>query len=408
MPTPFSDREGWPVDDAALRTYVRFLVDNGLHGDRATLLAGGAAGDFSTMTFDERVHVASVVIDEAGGRVPVAMGAQTTSTLELVRLARAAQSLGAHFIQVSCPFYFEHGEDDFEEFVREAAAAAPEVGIIVYNTFWTSSGLSFAMVERLAEIPNVVGLKWATPRTDAMEFEDVTSRFSDRFTIIDNNLYFAFSPMPALGARAFEVHLCNFWPEWGIRLLDEVQARNYPEIARIMVEEAMPFYKLWVSIEREYTSGDGYLDKLCMELVGLPSSRLPAADARRARPLPGGHAGHAEGHRMPAARRARAGRRGVTPTANMVVMAPGDNVGIATRDIAAGEFARALGGREQAASERIPLGHKIALVDITPDAPIMRFGVPVGVAIAPVAAGCLVHVHNVASRYFDNDEDHHE
>jgi 4-hydroxy-tetrahydrodipicolinate synthase len=49
------------------------------------------------------------------------------------------------------------------------------------------------MVERLAEIPNVVGLKWATPRTDAMEFEDVTSHFSRRFTIIDNNLFFAYS-----------------------------------------------------------------------------------------------------------------------------------------------------------------------------------------------------------------------
>ena len=234
------------------------------------------------MTFDERVRVASVVIEEAQGRVPVAMGAQTTSTLELVRLARAAQSLGAAFIQVSCPFYFDHGEGDFEEFVQAAAAAAPEVGIIVYNTFWTSTGISFAMVERLARVPNVVGLKWATPRTDAMEFEDVTSHFSDRFTIIDNNLYFAFSPMPAFGAKAFEVHLCNFWPEWGIRLLDEVRAGNYPEIGRMMVEQAMPFYKLWVEIERGYTSGDGYLDKLCMELVGLPSSRCrpPTRDVR--------------------------------------------------------------------------------------------------------------------------------
>ena len=115
-----------------------------------------------------------------------------------------------------------------------------------------------------------------------MEFEDVISHFSGRFTIIDNNLYFAFSPMPALGTKAFEVHLCNFWPEWGIRLLDEVSAGNYPEIARMMVEEAMPFYKLWVEIEREYTSGDGYLDKLCMELVGLPSSRCrpPTRDVR--------------------------------------------------------------------------------------------------------------------------------
>ena len=61
-----------------------------------------------------------------------------------------------------------------------------------------------------------------------------------------------------------------------------MQARNYPEIARMMVEEAMPFYKMWVGIEREYTSGDGYLDKLCMELVGLPSSRCrpPTRDVR--------------------------------------------------------------------------------------------------------------------------------
>ena len=94
--------------------------------------------------------------------------------------------------------------------------------------------------------------------------------------------------------------------------------------------------------------------------------------------------------------------------ANMVVMAPDDNVGVATRDIAFGESARALRGRELAASERIPQGHKIALVDIEPDALIVRYGVPVGVATARVSAGCLVHVHNVASRYFDNDEDHHE
>jgi 4-hydroxy-tetrahydrodipicolinate synthase len=200
VPTPFKDASEFPIDETALRSYVRFLLDNGLTGNYATFLAGGAAGDFSTMTFEERRQVASIVIDEVGGQAPVAMGAQTTSTLELVRLAKTAQDLGADFIQISCPFYFQHGEADFEAFVREGAAAAPEVGIIVYNTFWTSTGLSFGLIERLSEVPNIVGLKWATPRTDAMEFEDVTSHFSDRYTIIDNNLFFAYSAMPALGA----------------------------------------------------------------------------------------------------------------------------------------------------------------------------------------------------------------
>ena len=51
----------------------------------------------------------------------------------------------------------------------------------------------------------------------------------------------------------------------------------------MLVSEAMPFYKLWIEIEKGYTSGDGYLDKLCMELVGLDSAaagRRPATSAR--------------------------------------------------------------------------------------------------------------------------------
>ena len=48
---------------------------------------------------------------------------------------------------------------------------------------------------------------------------------------------------------------------------DEMRANNFAEITRMLVEEAMPFYKLWVQIEKEYTSGDGFLDKLCMELI---------------------------------------------------------------------------------------------------------------------------------------------
>ena len=279
VPTMFRD-PGLELDLAATRRNVRFLLDNGITEKYGTLLAGGAAGDFSAMTFDERVQVAEAVVAEAAGRLPVAMGAQTTSTLELKRLAKTAARLGAEFIQVSCPFYFTHTEEDFFEYVAAAAEAA-DIGIIIYNTFWTSAAVSFKTVERLCAIPNVVGLKWATPRTDAMEFEDVVSHFSGRLTIIDNHLLFAMSHM--MGARAFEVHLCNYWPEWGIRLIDNLEAGRYVDVQRALVHEAMPFYKLWVEIEKTHTSGDGYLDKLCMELVGLDSSRCrpPTRDIRK-------------------------------------------------------------------------------------------------------------------------------
>jgi dihydrodipicolinate synthase/N-acetylneuraminate lyase len=278
VPTMFRDGD-LELDLPAIGRHVAWLRSRGINGENAVLLAGGAAGDFSTMSFEERVQVAEAVVAAADGALPVAMGAQTTSTRELVRLAKAARALGCDFIQVSCPFYFTHTEGDFYEYVAAAAEAA-EIGIIVYNTFWTSAGISLAMADRLAAIPNVVGLKWATPRSDAMEFEAVVSHFANRLTIIDNNLLFAMSHM--MGARGFEVHLCNYWPEWGIKLLDRLGARDYAEVQRMMVEEAMPFYTLWVEIEKAYTSGDGYLDKLCMELVGLDSSRCrpPTRDVR--------------------------------------------------------------------------------------------------------------------------------
>ncbi len=94
--------------------------------------------------------------------------------------------------------------------------------------------------------------------------------------------------------------------------------------------------------------------------------------------------------------------------ANMVILGASDNVGIALRDIEAGSRAQSIAGRALDALENIPQGHKIALGDILAAAPIVRYNMPVGVAKAPIAMGKLVHVHNVASRYLNNDEDHYE
>jgi dihydrodipicolinate synthase/N-acetylneuraminate lyase len=277
IPTMFRDPD-LAIDTDGIRRHVRFLIDGGLTTGNAVLLAGGAAGDFSTMTFDERITVAEAVVDEAAGRVPIAMGGQTTSTGELVRLVRAAERIGAEYVQVSPPFYFEHTEDDFYEHVV-AGASAGRVGLILYNTFWTSLGMSSRMVERVAEIPNVVGLKWATPDIGTMAFEQVVTRFADRFSIIDNQMRYVISHM--LGARSIEIHVANYWPQWAVGMWELLEKGDYVQAQRELVRVAMPFMALWTEMEA-FTSGDGYLDKLCMELVGLPSSRSrpPTRDVR--------------------------------------------------------------------------------------------------------------------------------
>ena len=278
IPTLFRDDADLSVDLDAMRRHVRFLIEGGLTTGNAVLLAGGAAGDFSTLTFDERLAVAAAVIDEAAGRVPIAMGGQTTSTQELQRLVKAAERLGATYVQVSPPFYFDTTEDDFYEHVV-AGAEAGNVGLILYNTFWTSLGMSSKMVERVAQIPNVVGLKWATPDTGFMAFEQVVTRFSGRFSIIDNQMRYVISHM--LGARSIEIHQGNYWPQWAVGMWHMLERGEYVAAQRELVRVAMPYMALWTEMEA-YTSGDGYLDKLCMELVGLPSSRSrpPTRDVR--------------------------------------------------------------------------------------------------------------------------------
>ena len=277
VPTMFRD-DDLELDLPAMHRHVQFLRDGGIEEQTGVLLAGGAAGDFSTMTFSERLQVAETVIEAADGKIPVAMGAQTTSTRELVELARAAERLGADYIQISPPFYFGHTEQDFFEFVTAAAEAA-DVGIIVYNTYWTSTGVSTKMVERLTEIPNMIGLKWATGDTTRMTFEHVVSHFSDRLSIIDNQNSFLTSHI--LGARCIELHICNHWPQFGVRLWQLLEEQKYVEAQQEMLRVILPFMQLWAEME-QYTNGDGYLDKLCMELVGLDSSRCrpPTRDIR--------------------------------------------------------------------------------------------------------------------------------
>jgi dihydrodipicolinate synthase/N-acetylneuraminate lyase len=113
-----------------------------------------------------------------------------------------------------------------------------------------------------------------------MTFEGVVSTFSKRFAIIDNQMRYVTSHI--LGGRSIEIHQGNYWPQFAVGLWQMLERGDYAEAQRQMVKVCMPFMDLWVKIEGEYTGGDGYLDKLCMELVGLPSSRNrpPTRDVR--------------------------------------------------------------------------------------------------------------------------------
>ena len=150
----------------------------------------------------------------------------------------------------------EHTEGDFQEHL-DTVISSVDIGLIVYNTFWTSMGVSYQGVERLVEIPNVSGLKWAVNDIGFMEFDEVVSAFSSQISVIDNQNRFVSSHI--MGARSIELHICNHWPQFGVRLYRLLQEKRYEEVQLEMVRVILPFMSLWKEMEK-YTSGDGYLD----------------------------------------------------------------------------------------------------------------------------------------------------
>lgn len=85
----------------------------------------------------------------------------------------------------------------------------------------------------------------------------------------------------------------------------------------------------------------------------------------------------------------------------LLVLAPGDNIAVARVEIAAGT-ALAVAGRTVVLERALGFGHKVALRAIAAGERIVKYGVPIGRATAPIPAGAHVHNHNVASEYLPN------
>src|SRR5947209_3197895 len=109
LPTLFHDAD-LESNLPGMRRHARFLMDGGLREGNAVFLVCGAAGDFTVLTTDERLRIAEAVLDEVGGKVGIILGAQSTSTREVVELAKAAARMGAVAIQLSPPFYHKYSD----------------------------------------------------------------------------------------------------------------------------------------------------------------------------------------------------------------------------------------------------------------------------------------------------------
>jgi altronate dehydratase small subunit len=78
----------------------------------------------------------------------------------------------------------------------------------------------------------------------------------------------------------------------------------------------------------------------------------------------------------------------------MLIIDPGDNVGILLADVTKGEIV-AFEDTDITAEEAIAFAHKMALCDIPKDADIIKYGEVIGYSLKEIKKGQWVHIHNM-------------
>ncbi len=126
-----------------------------MHG----ILALGGNSEPYGLDLEEQERNGQIVIDQTAGRVPVYFCIGSISTKECVKLANKAEELKADAISVMYPLFLEHYDEELYQHFK-AVAEATSLPVLIYNIpELKSCSVSATLLERLVDIPNIVGIK---------------------------------------------------------------------------------------------------------------------------------------------------------------------------------------------------------------------------------------------------------
>ena len=153
--TPFANGG---VDEKAFQDLVDWQIKQGSHG----VVPCGTTGESPTLTHEEDMRVTRLCVEAAAGRVPVIAGTGSNNTDEAIQLTRAAKEAGADAVLVVTPYYNKPNQEGLYAHYT-AIHDAVEIPIVIYNIPGRSIvDMSVETMARLAELPNIVGVKDAT------------------------------------------------------------------------------------------------------------------------------------------------------------------------------------------------------------------------------------------------------
>jgi 4-hydroxy-tetrahydrodipicolinate synthase len=217
---PFTD--DLAIDEAGFRRNLRHWTGElGIDG----VFVGGKQGEFYAMSIAERKRLFDIAIDEARGRWGTIMSCSDQNLDVVVDLAKHAQGAGADYIVVHAPvLHFTKTQDDTLYAYYSYLSEQVDIGIALWSHPDSGYLLSPELCARIAEIPNVVAIKYSVPRD---MYARLTRIAGDKFLISTASEDEWFDNIVELG---WQLYLCSN-PPYLYQTRSDRRMREYTDLA---------------------------------------------------------------------------------------------------------------------------------------------------------------------------------
>jgi len=217
---PFNDDGS--LDEIGLRTNIRHWVDDlGIEG----LFIAGKQGEFFSMSLDERKRNFEIAVDETGDTAQTIMSCSDQNFDTVIELARHAEHIGADFIVVHAPLlHFISDRDDTIFNYYEEVCKKTNIGVAMWSHPDSGYLMSPELCARVAEIPNIVAIKYSVPRD---MYAELTRIAGDRILVSTASEEEWLENIEELGWR---LYLCSS-PPYLLQTSSDRRMHEYTQLA---------------------------------------------------------------------------------------------------------------------------------------------------------------------------------
>lgn len=225
LATPLLE-DGTP-DEASLRRLLHYQLDGGVVG----FFIAGSTGEGPMLTDADWRTVVRITVEEVAGRVPILANVAGTGTRRSVQLAREAADLGADAAVATLPYYYVHAGAEAERFFVALADESP-LPLYVYNVPQrTGFSLPADMLVRLADHPNIHGVKDSAV-DPILHFDLIHLLRNTDFTVLNGSEFFLGASV-MMGGDGGLLGICNVCPALCVELYEAAAQGDIPAVRNL-------------------------------------------------------------------------------------------------------------------------------------------------------------------------------